>query len=222
MQAKVLHNLMKANDDCARRVREFRHARVLPMLNLIGGPGCGKTTLLETTVRRLAGRLSIAVVEGDLATARDAERITAAGAEAIQINTNRGCHLEAHLVLRAIEELSLRDADLIVVENVGNLICPAEFDLGEDAKIAMVSVAEGDDKPLKYPHLFRQARAVVLNKTDLLPYVRFETRRFLDDVHQVNGTLKTFELSATGGDGIEEWLAWIDRFVAAYAAQAGV
>jgi len=212
METKVLQNVMKANDEFARRVREFRRERGLPMQNWIGGPGCGKTTLLEASIRRLAGRITFAIIEGDLATSRDAERAAAAGARAIQINTGRGCHLEAHQILRALESLEPLSANVVVVENVGNLVCPAEFDIGEDVKIAIVGVTEGDDKPLKYPHLFREARAVVLNKIDLLPYVRFERRRFLDDLHRINGAARLFEMSATTGAGLDDWLAWLMHF----------
>ena len=201
---------MAANDDFARQVQRFREERGLSMLNLIGGPGCGKTTLLEETIAQLQGRVELAVIEGDIATPRDAERIVSAGAESIQINTHGSCHLDANLVMYALEELNLEAIDLLVVENVGNLVCPAEFDIGENMKVGMLSVTEGDDKPLKYPLLFREAQAVVLSKVDLLPHVPFDCDRFYTYLGQINGDAKVFELSALMGEGMEAWLAWVE------------
>lgn len=209
MEAKILKNLMAANDDFAAQIRSFRRRKNLPMINLIGGPGCGKTTLLEKTIARLQGQCALAVIEGDIATPRDAERIAAAGAESIQINTHGGCHLDANVVLRALEELNLDLANLVVIENVGNLVCPAEFDVGEDFKVGMLSVAEGDDKPLKYPLLFREAQAVILSKIDLLPHVGFDRKAFYRDLKQLNGTAVVFEVSATTGEGLDVWLNWV-------------
>ena len=209
MEAKVLKNLMAANDDFAQRIRQFRERYGIPMLNMIGGAGCGKTTLLEMTIKWLYPAIKMAVIEGDVATVRDSERIAAAGAESIQINTDGSCHLDANLVLRAMEALDLEAADLLVVENVGNLVCPAEFDIGEDIKIGMLSVPEGDDKPLKYPLLFREAQAVVLSKVDLLPYVRFDRGRFYHDLEQLNGSAEVFEISSLTGHGMQAWLDWV-------------
>ncbi|MBT3601890.1 MAG: hydrogenase nickel incorporation protein HypB [Candidatus Latescibacteria bacterium] len=212
MEAKVLANLMAANDDFAGQIRSLLAQKNIPMFNLIGGPGCGKTTLLEQTISAVASDLRLAVIEGDIATPRDAERIAEAGAESIQINTQGSCHLDANLVLRALEELDLVQADLVVVENVGNLVCPAEFDIGEHAKVGMLSVTEGDDKVLKYPLLFREAKVVILNKVDLLPYVSFDRSRFYDDLKQLNGKAQIIEISATTGDGMETWFAWLANF----------
>ena len=211
MEAKVLTNLMAANDDFAAQIRVYLNAHHVPMLNLIGGPGCGKTTLLEETILGIGEDVRLAVIEGDIATPRDAERIAQAGAESIQINTNGSCHLDANLVLRALEALDLARADLVVVENVGNLVCPAEFDIGEQAKVGMLSVTEGDDKVLKYPLLFREAKVVILNKVDLLPYVRFDKTRFYQDLAQINGTAHVFEISATTGEGMDVWFDWIRK-----------
>lgn len=212
-EAKVLQNLMAANDDFAEQIRKYLSGLNIPMLNLIGGPGCGKTTLLEQMVKWGAPQMKLAVIEGDIATPRDAERIVAAGADAIQINTRGSCHLDANLVLRALEQLSLAEADLAIVENVGNLVCPAEFDIGETAKVGMLSVTEGDDKVLKYPLLFREASVVLLNKIDLLPYVNFDRKRFYKDLAQLNGQAKVFEIAATTDQGMAEWMDWVAGFV---------
>lgn len=214
MEAKVLANLMAANDDFAGQIRTFLAQQKTPMFNLIGGPGCGKTTLLEQTISGVAPDLRLAVIEGDIATPRDAERIADAGAESIQINTQGSCHLDANLVLRSLEELDLEQADVVVVENVGNLVCPAEFDIGEHAKVGMLSVTEGDDKVLKYPLLFREAKVVLLNKIDLLPYVRFDRDRFYNDLKQLNGTAQVIEVSATTGEGMAAWFDWLAHFAA--------
>jgi hydrogenase nickel incorporation protein HypB len=173
------------------------------MVNLIGSPGSGKTTLLEATLPRLG--LRAAVVEGDVATERDAERIRALGVQSVQINTQGGCHLEAHLVERALAQLDLEGVDLLFVENVGNLVCPAEFDLGEDCKVAVCSVPEGSDKPLKYPALFSQAGAVLLTKMDLLSAVRFDRELFWGDVGRLNPKASRFEMDSLSGEGIEAW-----------------
>jgi len=212
-EAKVLQNLMAANDDFAEQIRNYLSGLNIPMLNLIGGPGCGKTTLLEQMVQRSSDHLKLAVIEGDIATPRDAERIVAAGADAIQINTRGSCHLDANLVLRALEQLHLAQADLAIVENVGNLVCPAEFDIGETAKVGILSVSEGDDKVLKYPLLFREASVVLLNKIDLLPYVNFDRARFYSDLAQLNGQARVFEIAATTDEGIAEWMDWVAGFV---------
>lgn len=218
MEAKVLKNLMAANDDFADQIRVYLGDRRIPMLNLIGGPGCGKTTLLEKTIAALSPDRTMAVIEGDIATPRDAERIAAAGAAAIQINTNGSCHLDANLVLRSLEELNLDGVDLVVVENVGNLVCPAEFDIGEQARVALLSVAEGDDKPLKYPLVFREADVVLLTKTDLLPYVPFDKDRFAAEVGQLNGTAPIIEVSAVSGDGMDRWIDWLQSLQMTEAA----
>lgn len=214
MEAKVLENLMAANDEFVVLIRAYLKDQGLRMVNLIGGPGCGKTTLLEQTIAHMAPDMKLAVIEGDIATPRDAERIALAGAESIQINTNGSCHLDANLVLRALKALSLDQADLVVVENVGNLVCPAEFDIGENAKIGMLSVTEGDDKVLKYPLLFREAKAVILNKIDLLPFVNFDRSKFYQDLKQLNGRAEVFEISASTQQGLSAWVNWLSEFAA--------
>jgi len=185
------------------------------MVNVIGSPGCGKTTLLEQMAARR--EFSFAVIEGDLETARDAERLAAANVEALQVNTKGGCHLEAHVIEKALSvfesrasrPLELDALDVLFIENVGNLVCPAEFDLGEDFKVAVSSVPEGADKPLKYPMLFSQAKAVLLTKVDLLPYVKFDKELFLKDVKSINFQSPIIELDLTSGAGIEDWFFFL-------------
>lgn len=202
----------------AAAVREELGRRGVLLVNLIGSPGAGKTTLLEATLRKNterpeAHRFRCAVIEGDVATSRDAERIAALGVPSVQINTEGGCHLEAHLVRKALGALPLDEVDLLFVENVGNLVCPAEFDLGEDFKVAVSSVPEGDDKPLKYPHLFHLVRAVILTKMDLAPYVRFSPERFWGDVEKLNPSARRFLVDSIQGDGLEEWLSGLDEWL---------
>ena len=202
----------------AEAVRKELAQRGVLLVNLIGSPGAGKTTLLEATLRKNAERretrrFRCAVIEGDVATSRDAERIAAFGVPSVQINTEGGCHLEAHLVRKALEALPLDEVDLLFVENVGNLVCPAEFDLGEDFKVAVSSVPEGDDKPLKYPHLFHLVRAVILTKIDLAPHVPFSSERFWNDVEKLNPLARRFLVDSIRGDGLEEWLSGLDEWL---------
>jgi hydrogenase nickel incorporation protein HypB len=202
----------------AEAVRKELAQRGVLLVNLIGSPGAGKTTLLEATLRKNAERretrrFRCAVIEGDVATSRDAERIAAFGVPSVQINTEGGCHLEAHLVRKALEALPLDEVDLLFVENVGNLVCPAEFDLGEDFKVAVSSVPEGDDKPLKYPHLFHLVRAVILTKIDLAPHVPFSPERFWNDVEKLNPLARRFLVDSIRGDGLEEWLSGLDEWL---------
>lgn len=206
---RVYRDLMGENDAWAARTRELLAGRSLRMLNLIGSPGSGKTTLLETMVRGLQGRLRFAVLEGDVETTRDAERLDALGLPVSQLLTGGACHLEAKLVHHALLDLPLERLDMVIVENVGNLVCPAEFDIGEHAKVAILSVTEGEDKPLKYPLLFREAAAVVLTKIDLVPHLRFDMAQCLDAVGQVNAAAPVFQVSAFTGAGVGAWLDWI-------------
>ena len=204
---------MAEDEKHASRVREMLKKRKILAVNIIGSPGCGKTTLLERTAACL-GRgdfkeFSFRVIEGDIETARDAERLAAAGVEALQINTKGACHLEAHVIENALKSLNCNGLDVLFIENVGNLVCPAEFDLGEDFKVAVSSVPEGADKPLKYPMLFSQAAAVLLTKVDLLPYVRFDKDLFLRDIRALNPKALIMELDLTSDAGLESWLAFI-------------
>lgn len=188
-------------------------------LNLVSGPGAGKTTLLVETIKRLAGRMPLAVIEGDQQTEFDAERIRATGVPALQINTGKGCHLDAQMVGRALDRLALPAGGVLMIENVGNLVCPAAFDLGEAHKVVILSVTEGEDKPLKYPDMFAAADLMLLSKADLLPYLAFDAARAIELAHRVNPDLAVITCSATTGDGLEEWIAWIEAGVARTAAR---
>ncbi len=209
LRIKIYRNLMGANDRWAARTRALLARRGVTMLNLIGSPGAGKTRLLERTVGALRGRCRWAVLEGDVETARDARRLARLGCRVSQLLTGGGCHLEARLVHRALRDLPLAHLDLVVVENVGNLVCPAVFDIGEHAKVAVLSVTEGEDKPLKYPALFREARAAVLTKTDLLPHLRYDLAAARACLRQVNPGLPVFPLSAETGRGLAAWTGWV-------------
>jgi hydrogenase nickel incorporation protein HypB len=205
LQQKVLAK----NEGIAAENRDRLAERGLRMLNLMSSPGAGKTTLLEHTARALAGRLDIAVIEGDQETALDASRISAAGCRVVQINTRSGCHLDAAMVARGLEELDPPPGTAVIIENVGNLVCPALFDLGEAHRVVLAAVTEGPDKPMKYPQMFRQADLVLLTKVDLLPYLEFDTERYAADLARVNPSVSLLRLSATSGAGMEPWLAWL-------------
>lgn len=178
-------------------------------VNLVSSPGSGKTTLLVKSIEMLADKARVAVVEGDQQTSHDADRIRATGAPAIQVNTGKGCHLDAHMVGHALERLNLPDDSLLMIENVGNLVCPAAFDLGEAHKVVILSVTEGEDKPLKYPDMFHAADLMILNKVDLLPYLNFDVARCVDYARRVNPRLEVMQVSATSGQGMEAWLGWL-------------
>jgi hydrogenase nickel incorporation protein HypB len=197
--------VLAKNDGLAARNRAWLEARSIGAWNLMSSPGSGKTTLLERTARDLGGDLPMAVIEGDQATVRDAERMRAAGCPVVQINTGRGCHLDAAMVGEALRRLAPPPRSVVVIENVGNLVCPALFDLGEATRAVLMSVTEGDDKPLKYPHMFRASDLMILTKVDLLPYVDFDVARCRDYARRINPRLDVIELSATRGDGLERW-----------------
>jgi hydrogenase nickel incorporation protein HypB len=209
MEIPVVRNLLEANDIIARRLRERFAAGQILTLNLISSPGAGKTTLLERTLTDLRDEFVMAVIEGDLQTDNDARRVAATGAQAVQINTGGGCHLNGAMIMEALDNLALDHVDILFIENVGNLVCPVEFDCGEDHKIALLSVAEGDDKPEKYPLLFNLAALLLLNKTDLLPYVDFSLDRASRLARQLNAALPVLPLSCTTGEGLEAWYAWL-------------
>jgi hydrogenase nickel incorporation protein HypB len=208
-QVELERRLLAHNDEHAALNRAWLAGREILALNLVSSPGAGKTTLIERTIRDLAGEMPISVIEGDQATARDGERIRAAGAPAIQINTGSGCHLEADMVDRALRALKPATGSLVIIENVGNLVCPALFDLGERAKVAIFSVTEGEDKPLKYPHMFAAAELVILSKTDLLPHVDFDMALAAANARQVNPDVTVLEASARSGDGLGQWYDWL-------------
>jgi hydrogenase nickel incorporation protein HypB len=202
-------DVLAKNNRLAGRNRAWFASRGIRALNLMSSPGAGKTTVLERTIERLRGRVTVSVIEGDQETLRDAERIRGAGARAVQINTGSGCHLDAAMVADALRTLDPPRGSLLFIENVGNLVCPALFDLGEGPKVVITSVTEGEDKPLKYPHMFRACDVLVLNKVDLLPHVQFDRQRFFEYVRKVNPRLQMFQVSATRGDGLDEWCSWL-------------
>ncbi|MDJ0895463.1 MAG: hydrogenase nickel incorporation protein HypB [Alphaproteobacteria bacterium] len=201
--------VLAKNDQIAMRNRGWFEGRGVLALNLVSSPGAGKTTLLERTIEALSDKAEVAVIEGDQMTANDAERIRAAGARAVQINTGAGCHLEADMVARAVDSLDPQPGSILMIENVGNLVCPAMFDLGERMKVAVISTTEGEDKPLKYPHMFRAAEVVILNKIDLAPHVDFDEHRCVENIRSVNPDAKLFKLSARTGEGMEDWIEFV-------------
>jgi len=206
---RLEHDVLSKNDRLAEQNRGWLDGRGIRAVNLMSAPGAGKTTLLERTIRELGAELGIRVIEGDQETMRDGERIRAAGSTVIQINTGAGCHLDAEMVGRALRQLDPPPCSMVMIENVGNLVCPAMFDLGERAKVVVASVTEGDDKPAKYPHMFRAADVIVLNKMDLLPHVDFHVPAFEKTVRELNPRAQIFQISATQGNGLEAWYQWL-------------
>jgi hydrogenase nickel incorporation protein HypB len=216
---RIEQDILAHNNAHARENRLWFAQRGIFAVNLVSSPGSGKTTLLTQTIERLRDRLTVSVIEGDQQTSHDADRIRSTGAKAVQINTGKGCHLEAHMVQRALARLDPPRDSVLMVENVGNLVCPAAFDLGEAHKVVVLSVTEGDDKPLKYPDMFHAASVMLLNKVDLLPFVNFDVRRCVEYAARVNRRIRVIEVSATRGDGMVEWLEWIEA--GARAARGG-
>ena len=214
MNIKVLRSVLEANDQVASRIREQLAVRHITAINLISSPGAGKTSLLERTIPLLQGRRRMAVLEGDIATTRDAERIEKLGVPVVQLLTGGACHLEAPLVQRGLGELNLDAVDLLLIENVGNIACPAEFDLGETVKVGILSVTEGHDKPAKYPLLFHEIGALVLNKIDLLPYTDFSYQQFYEDFRKLNHDAPVFQVSCQTQSGLVEWAHWIEHVCA--------
>ena len=208
----IAQNILAPNGTIAAEIRHTLAARQMRALNIMSSPGAGKTTLLERTIERLRTRLRIGVIEGDIETSADAERIEAAGAATVQINTRGACHLEAHMIRDALAEIDLADLDLLVIENIGNLVCPAAWHLGEDQRVVVMSVAEGDDKPAKYPQMFASAQVLILNKLDLLPYVDYDLAKVKRQVLAINPHLRIFEMSCRTGLGLDAWCAWLVEF----------
>ncbi len=206
---RIEQDILAKNDGYAARNRDFLEVRGILALNLVSSPGSGKTSLLVRTIQDLKGDADLAVIEGDQQTSNDAERIRAAGARAVQVNTGKGCHLDAHMVGHALESLAPEEGGLLLIENVGNLVCPAAFDLGEAHKVVILSVTEGEDKPLKYPDMFHAADLMLLSKVDLLPHLEFEVERCVAYAKRVNPGIEMIELSAKSGQGLAEWYAWI-------------
>ncbi len=209
MKVKVVTRILEANDKIADQNRtRFKEAGVY-VVNLMGAPGAGKTTLLERTIRELKPHLRIGVIEGDIVGTDDAERIGALDVPVVQINTGGACHLDANMINEVLDELPLKELDMLIIENVGNLVCPAEFRVGEDMKMMVLSLAEGHDKPLKYPLMFRESSALVLNKMDLLPYMNTDLNKVRNDSMALNPNLKIFEVSCVNGAGIDQWATWL-------------
>ena len=207
--AKILNNLLLHNDQQADLNRAKFDSKGVLTINLMSSPGSGKTALLEATIRQLNGSLKIAVIEGDLETENDADRIRALGVQAHQITTGTACHLDAHLVEKALDHINIDELDVLFIENVGNLVCPSAFDLGEAHKVVILSVTEGEDKPLKYPDMFAAADVMLLNKIDLLPYVDFDVAQCIDYARRINPRIKVLQVSAKTGEGLELWLQWL-------------
>ncbi len=206
----IAQQILAANDAIAAEIRQALAARGIRALNVMSAPGAGKTTLLERTIERLRGQVSIGVVEGDIETSADAERIEAAGAqETVQINTRGACHLEAHMIRDALAQIDLSRVNLLFIENIGNLVCPATWELGEEARVVITSTTEGDEKPAKYPQMFAVAQALVINKLDLLPYVDYDIEKVKRQALAINPRLRIFEVSCRTGDGLDAWCDWL-------------
>ncbi len=211
-QEKIIQveiDILAKNNNYANQNRDFFRQNGILALNLVSSPGSGKTTTLETTLKILKKTISLKVIEGDQQTTQDVDRIKKTGVEAIQVNTGKGCHLDAHMVGHAFEALKLEEDSLLFIENVGNLVCPAAFDLGEHCKVAILSVTEGEDKPLKYPDMFAAADLMLLNKIDLLPHLNFDVERCIAYARQVNPKIQVLQISATTGEGMDGWYQWI-------------
>ena len=209
MEIKVMHQVMEWNEDVSDAVKAELAEHQVCLINVMGSPGAGKTSMIVSLINRLRETYRIGVIEGDIASNVDAEKIKAQGIAAVQINTGGACHLESNMISRAIDVLDLERLDLIIVENVGNLVCPTDFDLGENAKVMILSVPEGDDKPLKYPGVFQAAKVVILNKVDTMPVFNFDREAFDASVRQLNPQAPIFPIAATKGEGVEEWATWL-------------
>lgn len=214
IKIQLVKNVLKANDVIAAGNRDFFADNGILAINVMSSPGAGKTTLIENTITSLKNEMTIAVIEGDIQTTYDADRISAVGAQVVQINTEGACHLDANMISQTLGQMELDSVDSLIIENVGNLVCPASFDLGADYKIALLSVTEGDDKPLKYPLLFDISSVLVINKIDLLPYVECDTEKIRDGALKINSALEIFEISCKTGEGMEGWLIWLKGKVA--------
>jgi hydrogenase nickel incorporation protein HypB len=219
---RLEQDVLAKNNLLAARNRGWFDGRQILALNLMSSPGAGKTTLLERTLRDLSAKLKISVIEGDQETARDAERIRETGCKVVQINTGSGCHLDAQMIANAMRALNPVPRSIVMIENVGNLVCPALFDLGEAAKVVIASTTEGEDKPLKYPHMFRAAGLMILNKIDLLPHLKFDVNRLVEFARRVNPALEILQVSAQSGDGLEAWYGWLGNQIERRAAAASV
>lgn len=215
IEIKIEQDILHKNDKLAERNRGYFEAKNILSINMVSSPGSGKTSLLERTIKEMKNNFDFFIVEGDQQTMNDAERIQAAGAPAIQVNTGQGCHLDADMVNRAVKALEVKDNSVLFIENVGNLVCPAMFDLGESKRVVVISVTEGEDKPIKYPAMFSTSDICIINKTDLLPYLDFDVEKLKNYALRVNHHLKFIELSVKSGEGMEMWYEWLKNTLAA-------
>jgi hydrogenase nickel incorporation protein HypB len=213
MKVKVVTNILVANERIAEENKKIFEEAGVYVINIMSGPGAGKTSLLERTIKEIDGKIRIGVIEGDIAGTDDAQRIDNLGIPVVQINTGGACHLDANMIREVMDELPLKDLDILFIENVGNLVCPAEFKLGEDMKMMLLSIAEGHDKPLKYPLMFQESRALLLNKIDLLPYTNADLGKIKKDSLSLNPKLKIFDVSCKTGEGISEWVKWLTALI---------
>ncbi len=208
-KVEIEQDILGKNNLLAERNRGYFEARNILALNLVSSPGSGKTCLLERTIKEMGKELAFYIIEGDQQTMNDANRIAAAGAPVVQVNTGEGCHLDAEMVNRAVKKLEVEEKAVLLIENVGNLVCPALFDLGESSRVVIMSTTEGEDKPLKYPNMFRTSNLCIINKTDLLPYLDFDLARAMEYAAQINPDLRFIELSAKTGEGMDQWYGWL-------------
>jgi len=213
LKVKVVTQILEANDRIAAENRKVFDKAGTYVINIMSAPGAGKTSLIERTIKELSGKIKTGVIEGDIEGSEDAQRIGNLGIPVVQINTGGACHLDANMINEVIDDLPIKDLDLLIIENVGNLVCPAEFKVGEDMKIMLLSIAEGDDKPLKYPLMFQESSALVLNKIDLLPYTNADLGRIKRDSLSLNPNLKIFEVSCKTGEGISKWAEWLQSLI---------
>jgi len=209
MKIKVLKDILGANEQIAERNRQLLDSKNVFAVNLMSSPGAGKTSLILETIKKLKEKTRIGVIEGDMSSSLDAEIIGKEGVPVVQINTGGGCHLDANMTYSALGNLPLQDIELLLIENVGNLICPAEFALGEHKKVLISSIPEGDDKPFKYPLMFHKADVVLINKIDLLPYLKFDTQTYSQSIKGINEKVEIFQISCATGQGIEQWVSWL-------------
>jgi len=209
MKVSVVRNVLEANERIAVQNREMFKKHGVFVINLMSSPGAGKTTLLERTIDRLKDKIRIGVIEGDIQSSTDAERVAQKGVQAVQINTDGACHLDGNMIREAVDQFDLSALDLLVVENVGNLVCPAEFNVGEDVKVMILSVTEGDDKPMKYPLMFQESKVLLINKIDLLPYLDCDVDKIKADSKKLNPHQTIFEISCRTGQGLENWCDWL-------------
>ncbi len=213
MKIKVLKPILEANESIADEVREVLREQGVKLVNIIGSPGSGKTSLLEKTLTYLSPE-EIGIIEGDISTTYDAERVYCMGAEVVQINTQGACHLDANMIKESLQNLTLNNKKIIFIENVGNLVCPAEFRLGEDLRIIVLSLTEGEHKPLKYPLSFKSSQVLIINKIDLLPHLKVDMKGIIEEAKKINPDLKVFPLSSLSGEGFSGWIEYIRRFIA--------